>query len=172
MPTSVPTLSTAWYLVHTKPRQELIALENLSRQGYGCYLPLLSVQKVRRGKSHVVPQPMFARYLFVQLSTDEHAPSWAPIRSTLGVSQLVRFGGRPAKVSDDLVQRLRQREQAMPTEQLFQAGETVLVSQGPWAGLEAIYQMTDAQERAVVLLTILSKSVAVPLSAAELSRPA
>ena len=84
--------TTAWYLIHTKPRQEHIALTNLERQGYTCYLPLLRVEKIRRRKAEVVSEPMFARYLFVRLSTSDNAPSWAPIRSTLGVSQLVRFG--------------------------------------------------------------------------------
>ncbi len=37
--------TTAWYLIHTKPRQEHIALTNLERQGYTCYLPLLRVEK-------------------------------------------------------------------------------------------------------------------------------
>ena len=32
---------------------------------------------------------MFARYLFVRLDTSDNGPSWAPIRSTLGVSQPV-----------------------------------------------------------------------------------
>ncbi|MEN9764019.1 MAG: transcription/translation regulatory transformer protein RfaH, partial [Pseudomonadota bacterium] len=41
----------AWYLVHTKPRQEDIALMNLERQGYTCYLPRLSVEKARRRRA-------------------------------------------------------------------------------------------------------------------------
>lgn len=161
---------TAWYLVHTKPKQEAIALDNLTRQGYACYLPRLNVQKVRRGKALVVAEPMFARYLFVQLSTHDNAPSWAPIRSTLGVSQLVRFGTRPAKVDDELVNLLRRREQSTPTEPLFHPGDTVVVTQGPFAGLEAVYQMTDSQERAVVLLTILSQAVPVRMDASGLDR--
>ena len=36
-----------WYLIHTKPRQELRALENLERQGYECYLPLLPTEKIQ-----------------------------------------------------------------------------------------------------------------------------
>ena len=162
--------TTDWYLVHTKPRQEETALTNLARQGYPCYLPRLSVQKIRRGKAQVMLEPMFARYLFVQLGTSESAPSWAPIRSTLGVSQLVRFGTRPAKVDEKLVDLLRQREQALPTEALFNSGDTVVVTQGPFAGLEAVYQMTDAQQRAMVLLHILSQQVAVQLDVASLRK--
>ena len=79
---------------------------------------------------------MFARYLFVRLSTSGNGPSWAPIRATLGVSQLVRFGTRPAKVEDPLVDLLRNRELAQPTEPLFKPGDTVVITEGPFAGLE------------------------------------
>ena len=162
--------TTAWYLIHTKPRQEHIALTNLERQGYTCYLPLLRVEKIRRRKAEVVSEPMFARYLFVRLDTSDNGPSWAPIRSTLGVSQLVRFGTRPAKVEDPLVDLLRNRELAQPTEPLFSQGDKVVITEGPFAGLEAAYQMTDAEQRAMVLLHILSQPVPVKIDAASLRK--
>ena len=56
-----------WFLVHTKPRQEDVALVNLERQGYRCYLPRLRVEKILRRKAVVVIEPMFSRYLFVRL---------------------------------------------------------------------------------------------------------
>jgi transcriptional antiterminator RfaH len=162
--------TTAWYLIHTKPRQEHIALTNLERQGYTCYLPQLRVEKIRRRKAEVVSEPMFARYLFVRLDTGDSGPSWAPIRSTLGVSQLVRFGTRPAKVDDTLIDLLRSREQAQPTTPLFNPGDTVVITEGPFAGLEAAYQMADAEQRAMVLLHILSQPVPVKIDAASLRK--
>ena len=113
---------------------------------------------------------MFARYLFVRLSTSDNGPSWAPIRSTLGVSQLVRFGTRPAKVEDTLVDLLRSRELAQPTEALFSQGDKVVITEGPFAGLEAAYQMADAEQRAMVLLRILSQPVPVKIDAASLRK--
>ena len=104
------------------------------------------------------------------LSTSDNGPSWAPIRSTLGVSQLVRFGTRPAKVDDPLVDLLRSREHAQPTTPLFSAGDTVVITEGPFAGLEAAYQMTDAEQRAMVLLHILSQPVPVKIDAASLRK--
>ncbi|MDQ5927495.1 MAG: transcriptional antiterminator RfaH [Pseudomonadota bacterium] len=165
-----PPSTRAWYLVHTKPRQEETALTNLVRQGYACYLPRMHVQKVRRGKAQVVTEAMFARYLLVQLDASGNGPSWAPIRSTLGVSQLVRFGSQYAKVDDALVAMLRQREQVEPIEPLFTPGDTVVVTHGPFAGLEAVYQMTDAQQRAMVLLHILSQPVPVKIDTASLRK--
>lgn len=152
----------AWYLVHTKPRQENTALTHLVRQGYGCYLPMLSLEKPRRGKLVIVTEPMFPGYLFVQLSSGLSAQSWAPIRSTVGVRQLVRFGSHPAKVDAGLVETLRAREQAQlgQPSPLFQPGAHVQVTSGPFAGLDAIYQTTNAERRCMILLEILSKPVA------------
>ena len=78
-----------WYLIHTKIRQERVALENLERQGFECFLPLIRAEKLRRGALQVVQEPLFPRYLFIRLGTGLESQSWAPIRSTIGVSRLV-----------------------------------------------------------------------------------
>jgi hypothetical protein len=101
--TIVTSPTTAWYLVHTKPRQEEVALANLERQGYECYLPQMRIERIRRRKAEVATEPMFPRYLFIRLDSSDQGKSRSPIRSTLGVSQLVHFGARAAKVDDALV---------------------------------------------------------------------
>ena len=57
----------SWYLVYTKPRQEEVALTNLTRQGYGVYLPRLRQLRKRSGKQVPVVEPLFPRYLFIHL---------------------------------------------------------------------------------------------------------
>lgn len=160
----------SWYLVHTKPRQEDIALANLERQGYECYLPQMRIERIRRRKAEVATEPMFPRYLFVRLDSSDQGKSWSPIRSTLGVSQLVHFGARAAKVDDTLVDLLRQRERAMPTEAMFKSGDSVVIADGPFAGIEAIYQTTEAERRAFILLEILAKPVSMHIDAARLRK--
>lgn len=160
----------AWYLVHTKPRQEETALFNLERQAYECYLPKLQVEKIRRGKAAVVSEAMFPRYLFVRLDTSGQGQSWSPIRSTLGVSRLVHFGNQPAKAGDELVDILRSREETLPAERLFDSGDRVRVAQGPFAGIEAIYQTSDAEQRSMILIDILSKTVSMRIETAALRK--
>lgn len=161
--TPLPDASYAWYLVFTKPRQEQIALLNLERQGYACYLPLLCTEKLRRRKLAVITEPMFPRYLFIQLSREHGAKSWTPIRSTVGVSHLVYFGSQPAKVDPALIELLRNHQQQHNTEPLFNHGEAVMITEGPFSGIEAVFQMVDAQQRAIVLLDILSRTAPVPI---------
>ena len=50
-----------WYLIHTKIRQERVALENLERQGFECFLPQINTEKLRRGALQVVQEALFPR---------------------------------------------------------------------------------------------------------------
>lgn len=168
--TVITSPATAWYLVHTKPRQEDVALVNLQRQGYECYLPQMRIERIRRRRAEITTEPMFPRYLFIRLDSSDQGKSWSPIRSTLGVSQLVHFGARAAKVDDTLVDLLRQRERALPTEAMFHSGDSVVITDGPFAGIEAIYQTVDAERRAFILLEILAKPVSMHIDAGRLRK--
>lgn len=160
-----------WYLIHTKPRLEQCALENLQQQGYECFLPQIRVEKLRRGKLVEVDEPLFPRYFFIRLDTGNQAQSWHPIRSTKGVSRLVSFGQEPAKVGDALVDLIRaQCSSDVVQQRHFTQGEKVLITDGAFAGLEAIYQMSDGEQRVMVLLNIMSKPVKLSLEPTEVRK--
>jgi len=93
-------MALSWYLIHSKPRQEQIALENLERQFYPCYLPIFRAEKIRRGELSVSEEPLFPRYLFVQLDTDSQSRSCAKARLDRlrfsGFSSLSRRCASPA----------------------------------------------------------------------------
>ena len=155
-----------WYLIHTKPRQEKCALQNLEQQGYQCYLPILPKEKLTKGAIVLSEEPLFPRYLFIKLAQDFMAKSWSPIRSTKGVSRLVRFGAEPAKVDEALVNVLRSHEESAlaDPERLFTKGQRVQLTQGPFAGIEAIYQMADGNRRVMVLIELMGKKVVVSVA--------
>ena len=55
-----------WVLIYTKARQEIKANENLRRQGFKTFLPLIApATKNSEFKSLV---PVFPRYLFLQIN--------------------------------------------------------------------------------------------------------
>lgn len=148
-----------WYVVHTKPRQEQRALLNLERQGYQCYLPVLPVEKIRQKKLVVNEEPLFPRYLFICLDSSMTGKSWGPIRSTLGVSRLVSFGQEPTRIDPALIETLRRHDEQLREEpdRLFDVGDSVVIKDGPFAGIQAVYQMADGESRAMVLIELLSK---------------
>ena len=161
----------SWHLIHTKIRQERLALDNLERQGFECFLPTIQAEKLRGAKLRVVTEALFPRYLFIRLSTSLNAQSWAPIRSTLGVSKMVAFGHNPAKIDDALLSALRARtDRPKEVSRHFEPGAPVLVTDGPFAGLEAIYQAPDGEHRIMVLLNLLSKPVKLAVSPASIRK--
>ena len=161
-----------WYLIHSKPRQEKIALLNLEQQGYECFLPLILSEKISQGCIALCEEPLFPRYLFIRLGQGATAKSWSPIRSTKGVSRLVSFANEPAQVSENLVQGLRSRQAIMFTnpQRLFNPGDRVVVTEGVFSGIEAVYQMADGERRAMVLIELLTKPVKMSLEPAKLRK--
>lgn len=151
-----------WYLVHTKLKQEKYAFQNLQRQEYLCYLPMLPVEKRHPGRLEVADEPLFPRYLFIQSGQSDSARSWALIRSTRGVNRLVRFGSEPARIDDDLINFLRMREASFhhKPERLLNPGESVRLAEGAFAGIDRIYQMAEGEHRVIVLIELLSEPVA------------
>jgi transcriptional antiterminator RfaH len=120
----------------------------------------------------VLDEPLFPRYLFIRLGLGDTAKSWAPIRSTRGVSRLVKFGVEPAKVDDGLIELLKAKESAAIDEpaRLFNPGERVRLVSGPFAGIEGIYHMAEGERRVMVLIELMSKRVAVGVSPSELRK--
>lgn len=160
----------AWYLVYCKPRQESVARENLARQGYETYLPLMRDVRRRRGRRVTLIAPMFPRYLFIHLN--RATDNWAPIRSTLGVVSLVRFGRAAARVPEKLLAMLRSREDAqgiqiLPVEE-YKPGSRVRITRGGFAGYEGIFQAASGRERVTVLLDVLGRQARATVDAASI----
>ena len=135
------SIMRAWYLIYSKPQQERLALENLERQGYPSYLPLIRNRRRRKGRYVSIIEPMFPRYLFVHLS--DETDNWGPIRSTIGVANMVRFGMQAARVPDSLIEMMQERDEEgvqtlAPPE--LKPGDQVRIVEGVMAGYEAIFR--------------------------------
>ncbi|MGH6877350.1 MAG: transcription termination/antitermination protein NusG [Rhizomicrobium sp.] len=158
----------SWYVAYTQPNGEEKAVEHLARQGYDTYLPRYrrAVRHARRRTLAV--RPLFPRYLFVGL--DRMAQRWRPIRSTCGVVGLVASGDEPVPVSADVVENLRGQESngvfdLLSPVQRLRAGDSVRVTDGPFADLVGrLLGMAD-HERVYILLELLGRTVRAEVSA-------
>lgn len=155
------SLKRDWYLVFCKPRQELTAKLNLERQGYQVYLPMIRGIKRCNGKKVARIEPMFPRYLFIQLA--QGIDSWGPIRSTLGVAHLVKFGMEPAKVPDLIISNLHSIADdegyfQLP-ERRLNPGDKLRITEGVMAGYEGIMVARTGKERVRLLLSSISSAI-------------
>lgn len=151
----------SWYAVHTKPRAEGIAREHLERQGFSCLFPRLR-RTVRTSEGiRARIEALFPRYVF--LRTDALVQSLAPVRSTRGCIGLVRFGGEPARVPEQVIAAIRSRMHAddgctrLDLPELV-PGQRVRITDGPLTGLQAVFRTLEGGERVRLLLDFLGQT--------------
>lgn len=147
----------SWYLINSKPRQELRAEEHLKNQEISCVLPTIEIEKVIRGKRQTITEPLFPGYLFVELQTD--GQNWSKIRSTRGVRDFVRFGGVPGRVPLAVLEHLQILDTAGAEFETNapRSGDKIVITDGPFKDLEGVFKISNGEERSIVLLTILGK---------------
>jgi transcriptional antiterminator RfaH len=159
--------SSHWFAVYCKPRQELVAQENLERQGFHTYLPRIQLKRRRREKWIDAIEVLFPRYLFIRVDLTKN--SIAPVRSTRGAVGLVRFGSQPAIIADEVMEALSRHENAEsglhPCDQsVFSEGELVRLTEGPFVEMEGIFSQENSEKRVTVLLELLGRTSRVAVS--------
>ncbi len=164
-----------WHVIHTKIREEFRALENLQNQDFEVFLPICQVQKKSQGKIKFAAEPLFSRYLFIHLS--DVNSNWFPIRSTRGVSKILRFGksAEPVVIPDFVIECLQQRcSEDETVRHLFQAGELLEINKGPFKGLLGFFQklhtLPDGMTRALLLVEILGSFQKIPVNLPHLKK--
>ena len=155
---------TYWCAVQTHVRSEDKAAFHLRRQGFEVFLPKHLKRRSHARRIDWVPTPLFPRYLFVVI--DPMATQWSSIRSTVGVGDLVRFGGSPATVPTDIITEIQARQDenglVKPyTGCAFNTGDRVKIVDGPLNDLEGLFHGATDEERVIVLLNLMGREVKV-----------
>lgn len=147
-----------WYLVYTKPQSEVIAYHHLLQQEYDVFLPMVTRKKRVRTVYKQIEEPLFPRYLFISL--DMKFDNWSPIRSTRGVTGLVRFGMEYGRVPNDFIDVMKKKLDHGTDDSdkpIFDKGATVSVVSGPFKGWDAVFHEQKGADRAVILLDLVGR---------------
>jgi len=163
-----------WYLLNTKPRNEARACENIQNQGYQAFYPDYQNTRLKNGKRTTQTEALFPGYLFVNIA--DNKANFNALRSTRGVYDFVRFGGNLAQVSESLIQQLQsnlaalQNAAAANSDANLAMGDAVVITDGPFNGLHAIYQKQDGLERSVLFINLLEKQTKLTLKNTEFKK--
>ncbi|MGM0449502.1 MAG: transcription/translation regulatory transformer protein RfaH [Pseudomonadota bacterium] len=145
----------AWYAVQHKPAQAERALANLEYQGIECFFPQIDVETIQRGKRCLRREPLFRGYLFINLELTD--PVWHKLRSTRGVVRVVSFGNKPAPIADEIIESIRKGLESTAEAGGIRKGDRLEILEGPFRGLNAVFQEYDGETRAMVLIDFLQK---------------
>ncbi len=161
--------SSEWIAVNTHPHKEQLAIDNLSRQNFHSYCPMIR-RRLGRGRRTVdALRPLFPGYVFVQVA--QVRSKWRPILSTYGVRSVIRCGDELSYIEDGFIHSLKQREidgaVSKPSRQLS-VGDTLSIAGGPFDGLVATIISMDERDRLVLLMQMLNRSVKVKLDLQQL----
>jgi transcriptional antiterminator RfaH len=164
---------TYWCAVHTHAQAESKAASHLRRQGFEVFLPRYRKTRRHARRVETVPAPLFPRYLFVALDPTE--TRWRPILSTVGVSNLVRFGTAPAAVPTEVIDGIRAREDeegfvAVTCVADLRAGDRVRIVAGPMSDVDALFECARDNDRVTLLLELLGRRVRVRVPARAVAR--
>jgi transcriptional antiterminator RfaH len=158
-------MTSGWFVVQSHPHLEGRAAEHLCRQGFEVYLPRYLKRRSHARLVTTIKAPLFPRYLFV--SADSAINKWRSIGATIGVSQLVSFGGRPGSVAPSIIEFLRSQEQAgvvtLPR-RTFRPGDKIRIMDGAFSDCLGLFEEMREEERVCVLLDLLGRKVRVVLN--------
>src|SRR5215211_2559252 len=162
-----------WYVVHTYSGMENRVLQNLEN-----VVPTEEVTEIRNGQRKQVRRTVLPGYVLVRMDlTDE---SWSTVRHTPSVTGFVGHSNQPVPLSYDEVEKMlapavlaaatatsegptRRRKKVEVAD--FAVGDSVMVVDGPFAGVHAtITEINVNSQRLKALVEILGRETPVDLT--------
>ena len=147
-----------WYAFQTKANREREVEKRFRDLRLEVFLPWIKARRRVGSKLHGVLVPLFPGYLFSRLDL---VISGKAARYCPGVKDFLRFGSEIVEVGEDIIDSLRARcpggiAQIEPL--AVRPGDFVKINEGPFSGLEAIFEGNmKGSERVAVLLDLLGR---------------
>lgn len=148
-----------WYVIHTKPRQEERADDNLRAWNVETLLPLYRTRlrsRYTNGFKYRV-QPLFPRYIFARFDAGRLLHK---IRYTRGIHAVVSFGGEPSQVDDEIIATIKSRiggDGLVKIEDKFKAGDKVKINDDILGTLDGVFmEGVGGTERVRILLSTIN----------------
>ena len=160
-----------WYLLQTKPNAHILACDNLRRQGFDVFLPLVPKTTKKSGKFLDAKIPLFPGYLFMGSSIDP--VPWKSVNGTRGISKAVTLDGIYRSINSLIVEGLKNRCDEYGVlrrlDDIF-AADRVKIERGPFADFVCTVDQIKDDQRAWVLIDILQQQTRAEVSLDDISK--
>jgi transcriptional antiterminator NusG len=174
-----------WYVVHAysgyenyvkKTLQEYIDRAGLQAQFSEILVPSEEVVEIRDGKKRKSERKFFPGYVLVHMDMDD--TTWHLVRSVPRVMGFI--GGTPDKPApitereaNQILQRMEEGSERPRPKVLFEPGEVVRVTSGPFADFEAVVEEVDYEKNKLrVSVLIFGRSTPVELEFLQVEKTA
>ena len=158
-----------WYLIQFKPNSHCVAERNLHRQGFETFLPMQKITRRKASRFVSDLKPLFPGYMFVNVNSE--LDQWRTINSTIGVSKLVSFEGKPKPLPLQLISGLMLRCDAsgsLLAPMSLNEGDSVEMLTGPFANFIATVDTIDPEQRIWVFMDFMGQKTRMQVTADQL----
>lgn len=127
----------SWYVVYTYPKQERRIFADLLKESINAFLPFQKVVRQWSDRKKKLEVPLFPNYVFVQMPEKDRFK----VFNVAGVTRFISFGGKPAVVSEDEINTIKQlvnHDISFEKEVSLTSGDKVKVVQGPLTGRSGV----------------------------------
>jgi transcription antitermination factor NusG len=156
---------SGWYLIYTKPRQEKKVHARLSELKVTSFLPTKKILRTWHDRKKFVDEPLFPSYVFIYLNNMQ---SYYDGIDADGALYYVKTGKEMALVSDTVVNNIKlctdQAKEIEVTDNIFQPGRKLVVSQGALTGLTCEMIKYNSKEKLLVRVDLLQRGILLTIS--------
>lgn len=159
-PAAIFAVAEPWRVAHVRSRQEKSLARYLKDYAIPYYLPQSEKVVSRAGRTIISYIPLFASYLFFRGSDASIARA---LRSHVIVNVLTPLD--QATFHEELLQlhRLQRTHGRLTVHPELKAGDTVLISEGAFAGFRGVIVRARSIERLIVSISFLRQAVSVDI---------
>ena len=160
--------NASWYALQVRSRKEGYVASQIQGLGFECLLPTYKCVRKWSDRVRELEQPLFPGYLFCRFDFQHRRP----VVTTPGVLQIVGFGRRAIPVPDEEIQALQLALTSGVPKQpwpYLEIGQRVRVIYGTLTGLEGILVNVKGNDRVVLSVSLLQRSVAMEVEASWLA---
>ena len=123
-----------WFVLYTKPQQELKVTDQLSAMGITSYCPTITLVKQYSDRKKKVTKPLISSYVMVKLEDKERQK----VFSCSGIVRYLFFLGKPAVVPAFEINLMQDHLNGVYNDikvTTLCVGDTYTISQGPFSGV-------------------------------------
>jgi transcription antitermination factor NusG len=153
-------MSYPWFALQTRSRFENIVTAHLTGMNYESFLPLYKCRRRWSDRFKEIECPLFPGYVFCRLNPLVRLP----ILMIPGVSHIVGMGKTPVAIDETEIAVIQAAvKSGLPSQPwpFLQIGQKVRIEHGPLCGLEGVLLDFRGQNRLVLSVTLLQRSIAV-----------
>ena len=131
-----------WFVVYTRPQQELKVAEQLSRMGIINYCPTITLVKQYSDRKKKVIKPLLSSYVMVQLEEKERNS----VFSCSGIVRYLFFLGKPAVVPSSEINSMQDYLSGVYNDikvTTLSVGDSHTITEGPFSGVSGRVVQSD-----------------------------